>query len=216
MAHKANLSWITDDLATGGDLSYVQEVSVAQALDIEAQGITQIIDMRQEDNDHAVWENFPGIRYMWLPTDDRYGHSIPEDLFDTAVQADRIAREHGRKVFVHCHMGINRGPSVAYALLLDRGYGITEAWDMIRAARPIAMMYYAKDALKAHHSRRIREGNLGFDRGAERYELQEHIRTHLTDEDRGAIQHVMAELHKRDAAEWEHNMRELRRSNFTH
>ena len=50
---------------------------------------------------------------------------------------------------VHCHMGINRGPSMAYAMLLDAGYDVVEALDMIRKARPIAGIIYAIDAVRA-------------------------------------------------------------------
>ncbi len=44
-------------------------------------------------------------------------------------------------------MGINRGPSMAYAVLLTLGWEHLAALDAIRAARPIAALIYAEDAV---------------------------------------------------------------------
>jgi hypothetical protein len=66
----------------------------------------------------------------------------------------RNAVTQGKKVFVHCHMGINRGPSTAFAILLDQGMAPEQAFDLIRAKRPIAAVYYAEDALRADLARR--------------------------------------------------------------
>ncbi len=54
-------------------------------------------------------------------------------------------------MLVHCHMGINRGPSMAYACLLVLGWDPIEAMTAIRTARPIAAIGYAEDALDWHH-----------------------------------------------------------------
>jgi hypothetical protein len=43
-------------------------------------------------------------------------------------------------------MGINRGPSSLYAIMLAQGWAPTEALSAIRAARPIAGLIYAADA----------------------------------------------------------------------
>jgi hypothetical protein len=50
-------------------------------------------------------------------------------------------------------MGINRGPSLAYGVLLDHGWDPVEALDAITEARPIAFLAYADDALRWHHAR---------------------------------------------------------------
>jgi dual specificity phosphatase 3 len=62
-----------------------------------------------------------------------------------------MRRDRQAKVLVHCHMGINRGPSMAYACLLMLGHDPIEAMTMIRSARPIAAIGYAEDALDWHH-----------------------------------------------------------------
>ena len=48
-------------------------------------------------------------------------------------------------------MGVNRGPSMAYAVMLAHGFDAVEALDAIRAARPIAAIIYAHDAVSWWH-----------------------------------------------------------------
>jgi hypothetical protein len=48
-------------------------------------------------------------------------------------------------------MGINRGPTMAYRILLEHGVDPIEALDIIREARPIADIGYAADALDHYH-----------------------------------------------------------------
>jgi len=50
-------------------------------------------------------------------------------------------------------MGINRGPSLGFAVLLHQGWDPVEAIAAIRAARPIANVWYASDSLAWHHAR---------------------------------------------------------------
>jgi hypothetical protein len=50
-------------------------------------------------------------------------------------------------------MGINRGPSLGFAVLLAQGWGVVEALDAIRSVRPIAWVAYAEDAVRWHHER---------------------------------------------------------------
>jgi hypothetical protein len=45
-------------------------------------------------------------------------------------------------------MGVNRGPSAAFTALITNGVDPIEALGQIRAARPIAAMIYAGDAIQ--------------------------------------------------------------------
>jgi protein-tyrosine phosphatase len=56
-------------------------------------------------------------------------------------------------VLAHCHMGINRGPSLGFAILLAQGWDPVEAIAAVRAARPVANVWYAADALSWHQQR---------------------------------------------------------------
>jgi len=150
---KADITWLTDDLATGGDFDYNAVVANAQLRDLLAQDVGVIIDTRIEDDDSAIWARHP-VKYYHIPEDDYQGNHIDPADFDKAVLIARDAAAAGKKLFVHCHMGINRGPSTAYAILLDRGWDPAKAFDLIRGKRPIAAVYYAEDALRADLARR--------------------------------------------------------------
>lgn len=206
---RANITWITDTLAVGGDLSLDTVIEHEQALEIIEQGVTQIIDMRSEAQDHVLWEQH-GIRYEWHGTDDRNGHSVPAEVFDGVVMAARREFKRGGKVFVHCHMGVNRGPSGGFAVLLDQGMDPIEAFDLIRSKRRQAFIAYALDALAAHHARRLREKNLGFSAAAERKALSAHIRRVQTPAEIMRVNRIIARYYDEDptAAERTHRMRE--------
>lgn len=148
----ANLNFITSNLATGGDLP---EASLDALRDIEewrSLGITHVVDNRMECNDTdlvAQWA--PEIRYLHNGVDDA-GQLMPDAWFDVGVAFVRAAfNDPGAKVLVHCHMGINRGPSLAYAVLLATGWDPVDAMAAIRTVRPIAGIGYAQDALEWHH-----------------------------------------------------------------
>jgi dual specificity phosphatase 3 len=194
---KANISWVTDLLATGGDLSFNDEIAEAQVADIIEQEVELIIDLRQEANDEDLW-NREGLYYEWLPTDDAMGHHIPPLLFDVAVREAIKVLRHDRKVLIHCHMGVNRGPSVTYAVLLELGYGVVEAFDLIREKRPEAAVMYAEDALKAHHSR---HGTSGRDTIKDLQALRARIDEIWTPEERARIERVIRDHHRLDAYE---------------
>jgi hypothetical protein len=50
-------------------------------------------------------------------------------------------------------MGINRGPTMAFAILLATGLDPITALNAIRRARPMAVVHYADDALDWWHRR---------------------------------------------------------------
>ncbi len=206
---KPNWAWITPDLATGGDFGLLPREAVRQAKIALDEGIRLVVDLRIEDDDAAMWEGSE-VRYLNLGTNDAQGHHIPASLFDRAVAAVREAHERGDKALVHCHMGVNRGPSVAYAVLLDRGYGPVQAWNMIRKARPQAAIYYAMDALLADQARRPlrtisrgpRKGEqVPRDTAGEIRRLQAAMERTYTEEFNGYISHVIAQHNQRDATE---------------
>lgn len=194
---EANISWITDQIATGGDFSFNPEKAQRQFMDLLSQDIDLVIDCRIEASDHEVWDT-TDVDYLHLPVNDIYGQHLPMEHFDAAVEAARPVLESGGKVFVHCHMGINRGPSTAYALLLDQGVPSTKAFDMIRKARPQAAVYYAEDALKAHlHRRWI----VGAKARARLQTFRDHHKRVFTKKDWAAVQHVIRSNHEQDSVD---------------
>ena len=142
-----NITQITTRLWTGGDLPEDCDAA-ASALDgWRCQGIRHIIDNRMEWCDEEfVADLAPEIRYLHAGVDDA-GQRMPDRWFNSVIEFAGESRSLGGGLLVHCHMGINRGPSAAYAVLLHEGWDPIEAIDLIRSARPIAAVGYAEDAL---------------------------------------------------------------------
>jgi len=69
-----------------------------------------------------------GIPSFWFPINEiaHWGHS---PFFGTLRVFDKYY--DGRAVFLHCHAGANRSPSIAYAILLSKGYSPEEAEESI-------------------------------------------------------------------------------------
>ena len=148
----ANASFVTPYLAVGGDLdTNAEDVAVGQLGELGDAGITHVIDVRVEWNDEDwVRERRADLEYLHLGIDDA-GQQVPDEWFEQGVRFALEAIEAGGVVLSHCHMGINRGPSLGFAVLLALGWDAVEALEAIHAARPIAFIGYAEDALRWHH-----------------------------------------------------------------
>ena len=145
---RANLHFVTPSLAVGGDLQHVPE----QVDDLAARGITHVVDCRIEWSDEQLLaEHLPHVAYLHHGMDDA-GQAVPASWFEEAVSWIEAAGPDA-VVLTHCHMGINRGPSLGYAVLLAQGWDAVEAIAAIRAARPQANVWYAADALRWWHGR---------------------------------------------------------------
>jgi protein-tyrosine phosphatase len=149
----ANASFLTPYLAIGGDLDITEhDVALGQLEELGDAGITHVIDARIEASDEEwIRERNANVEYLHLGIDDA-GQRVPDAWFDEGVAFARQAIESGGVVLAHCHMGINRGPSMGFAILLALGWDAREALDAIYVARPIAFVAYAEDALRWHHT----------------------------------------------------------------
>lgn len=150
---------VTPGLLLCGDLHPDARQAALQLHEWVTQGVTHILDVRSEYSDERTVKAWaPQLTYHWLGTED---HGLRQDpaWFDAGVAMAQSAlqREDARLV-VHCHMGINRGPSMALAVLLAQGWDCIAALDAIRAARPIAAVLYAADAVAWWHARRGKAG----------------------------------------------------------
>jgi dual specificity phosphatase 3 len=148
----ANAHFVTEFLAVGGDLHYDRERASEQAFElVEVGGITHVLDVRLEAVE-PLWEHFPQVNYQWDGIDDA-GQKVPGSWFDHITTWASDAIDAGGVVLTHCHMGINRGPSAGFAVLLRRGWDPIDALDAVRDARSIAVIAYAEDALEWHLER---------------------------------------------------------------
>ena len=154
----ANASFVTDHLLVGGDLAWDDRVAVAQLGELVEAGVTHIVDCRIEAEDSELIAMYAEV--MDVELDYRHdgiddaGQVVPGEWFEELVGHALAAIESGGTVLAHCHMGINRGPSLGYAVLLAQGWDPVDALARIVWARSIAYVAYAEDAVAWHHTRR--------------------------------------------------------------
>ena len=140
---------VTDRIFVCGDLPQDPGGFAANLDEWVRVGVTHIVDVREEWSDKPeVLERYPHIEYAHLGTHDD-GSRQKRAWFDRGVAAIRAAlADPEAKVLVHCHMGVNRAPSLVYAALLTQGFDIEEGLEAIRDARPIAAILYAESAIR--------------------------------------------------------------------
>jgi len=129
---------VTDRLVVTGDLPEHHGAARRQLDSWVDAGVTVIVDVRGEWSDESfVAEHHPQLTYIYAPTHDDGGRQS-SDWFGCTVDRilERIADDPAAVVLIHCHMGVNRAPSLAVALLLELGYSSTEALEAIRSAHP--------------------------------------------------------------------------------
>lgn len=153
----ANAHFVTGQLAVGGDLAPRVLRALKQLAELTGAGVTHIVDVRIEHSDEDLVVAYAAecgyeIGYLHHGVDDR-GQRIPAEWFETGVHFALRAITAGGIVLTHCHMGINRGPSLGFAVLLAQGWDPVDALSAIRGARSIAYIDYADDALAWHHER---------------------------------------------------------------
>lgn len=149
------LCWIlAGRIAVCGDLPQNRAECRRQLREWRRAGVTHIVDLRGECSDEAaVARHAPEITYHWLGTHDDGG---PQDdaWFDVGVALILAAlADPDARIVVHCHMGVNRAPSMALAALLALDVDPVAGLDEIRAARPIANAEYAEYAVAWWHRR---------------------------------------------------------------
>lgn len=149
-----DISRVSDRLWTGGGMrSHLgKRAMLADLAELRQAGITLVIDCRLEWSDETfVRRHAPEVHYVTNPQDDA-GQAMPDWWFERGVSAALgvLTGEEG-SVLAHCHAGVNRGPSMAFAIMLAAGADPVGALDAIRAARPIAVIGYSVDALDWWH-----------------------------------------------------------------
>ncbi len=143
----ADFTWITDRLATGGGVETEADVAAV----VEA-GIDTLIDCRAEFMPHAarfkasLAATHPQIAYYNVPTLDDGEPKVPL-WFEAGMRLALAALERPEgRVLVYCQSGINRGPSMAYAILRALGIAGDEAVGLLSDRRPVVGLRYRADA----------------------------------------------------------------------
>jgi dual specificity MAP kinase phosphatase len=97
-----------------------------------ARGFTASVNLRREFDDAA--HGLALAQYCYLPTDDEYAPTLTQ--LETGVAFIRSVLENGGKVYIHCHGGIGRAPTLAAAYFMRQGYSLEAALALIRTVRP--------------------------------------------------------------------------------
>jgi protein-tyrosine phosphatase len=135
-----SLDFVTERLVVGGEIS-----SKADVDQLVTAGITHVIDMREEFDDDTL--NDHRITILWLPQVDD-GTMRPPGQYRKGIQFALPALSLANtKVFCHCSAGLNRGPTMCYAILRAFGLPQAEAISRIRAARPEVVFYVVQNYL---------------------------------------------------------------------
>ncbi|MGB8019953.1 MAG: hypothetical protein WCF04_01860 [Candidatus Nanopelagicales bacterium] len=151
----ANAHRVTDFLLVGGSLRSGDADPGTVLAELKSHGLTHILDCRTETSDERLVKKLaPDVVYHQAGTDDE-ADGTAEGWFTSGVTFAREAlKVPGSVLLTHCALGQTRGPSMAYAVLLDQGYDPGEALLMIADARPQAKAAYAEHALEWHLDRK--------------------------------------------------------------
>lgn len=125
--------FVSDRLAFGSAITSWEHVK-----NLRAQGITHVINLRRHRNEFT--KAFPSL---WLG----YGDDLkprPARFYRRALLFYRsVMRMPETKLFVMCHHGYQRSPSMAYFLLRAGGESPQVAREQIKLARPSARVVRA-------------------------------------------------------------------------
>jgi len=122
---RASRSMITPELYLGGQYRRRSSRWFVR------QGITAIVSMRMHPP--IEFGDLPEIKIRHLPTPDFQASTLSQFREGTAFI--RTVVEQGGRVYVHCHHGEGRGPSMAAAYLMSTGLSLADALRAIRQVR---------------------------------------------------------------------------------
>ena len=109
-------------------------------------GVTHVLDLRSEaSDDPAVMES---LRLAWrrVPIDDRFAPTAGQ-LEEIAAWLEESADADSPPVlYAHCEGGLGRSPTIAIALLMQRGFTRAEAHRFVVTARSVAAPTPDQDA----------------------------------------------------------------------
>jgi protein-tyrosine phosphatase len=133
-----DLSQVTEWLLLGGEISDAEHMSR-----LAAQGVTTVINAACEVSDRKLCERYSLGYYHLYWYDDQQTKSAHQFLHVLGWVGNEEAKlaSEGRplRLYVHCQMGVNRGPLIATFLLAARQrISADEAWERIKASRPVA------------------------------------------------------------------------------
>lgn len=145
-----NFAFVTPWLAVGSAIENAADVE-----EVLGRGVTHVVNCRVGFDDRGLLHGRAG--YLWDPAPDDRQPKEPGWFLDAIAFVEDARRDPKAKVLVHCTGGIDRSPSLAYAILRAAGWGPAEAEARIRTAYPEGRLVYRRDA-EAAVGQMIRSG----------------------------------------------------------
>lgn len=110
------------------------------------EGVTHVVDLREEDSDDRDLMTRLGLRWRRIPIPDRAAPA-PEQVDDLRAWLSAEGADGDEPVvYLHCHAGFGRTPTVAIALLMHRDIPLADAHRQVVMARTGAQPTAAQDA----------------------------------------------------------------------
>ncbi len=141
-----NFFWLTPTLAVSGRRATHDLHRLAE------QGIRAVVDLEAETENQGERFGTAAVTYLKVPVPD-FAAPEPDQLAQTTawvmqqMQADR-------PVLIHCRMGLGRSVTFAIATLVQIGYPLADAYNLIRKQCPgIALSEAQIAALRAFAAR---------------------------------------------------------------
>jgi protein-tyrosine phosphatase len=118
------------------------------------EGVTHVVDLRAEDSDDRDLMARLGLRWRRLPIPDRAAPA-PEQVDELLAWLSDGRAEEEPVVYLHCHAGFGRTPTMAIALLMHRDIPLADAHRQVVMARPGAQPTAEQDAFLRALERRL-------------------------------------------------------------
>jgi protein-tyrosine phosphatase len=99
------------------------------------EGVTHVLDLRSEASDDPAVMRELELEWRRVPVTDR---AAPTNEQLAEINNWLNASDEQPVVYVHCEGGLGRSPTIATALLMQRGFTRAEAHRFVLAARSVA------------------------------------------------------------------------------
>ncbi len=144
-------NWVDEWVLVGG------RIGTGDARVLRREGVGAVVNLCAEIEDPLCALKAERMQALHLPTRDLTAPS----LSTLALATDFIAANARREVrtYLHCAHGMGRGPTVAAAWLVRRGWTAEEALLVVRARRPVTSMRPAQREAVRSFGRFLAERN---------------------------------------------------------
>lgn len=137
------LFWVTEDLAVAGRPRGGNGLATEIAR-LRAHGVDVLVSCLMPDEEaesdleaEDAAARAEGLEFVRTPIDD---HGVPRgSSVDGAIDELNRARQDGRRIAVHCWMGLGRSPMIAAAVLIAGGMPAQEAIERVSSARGVSV-----------------------------------------------------------------------------